>query len=229
MKLYEVNQAIADIFDQMVDPETGEIITESDALMAQLETLQMERSSILSYLAKLVLNNRAEQASLKEEERRLKERRTRLEKKENRLMQVLDRECAGQTTDCGVATFRYRKTSRVDIADAAKVIHWLKRNKHHDCYRIPEPEVSKTEVRKLLVSGENIPGVTIFELTKDICFADLSGITALNGNVVVLHFRDGTERRCTWKDRSRSESWNADMKEAARQRAFEQHRRNRNA
>lgn len=163
MKLYEVNQAISDIFEQMVDPETGEIICESDELMAQLDAFQMERNSILSYLAKLVLNYRSEQAALKEEEKRLKERRTRLEKKESRLMQILDRECSGQNTDCGVATFRYRKTSRIDVLDAAKAIRWLKRNKHHNCYRIPDPEVSKTEVRKLFTSGAKVPGVTIVE------------------------------------------------------------------
>ena len=163
MKLYEVNQAIADIFEQMVDPETGEILCESDVLMAQLDALQMERKPILSYLAKLVLNYRSEQVALKEEEKRLKERRTRLEKKEARLMQILDRECEGQNTDCGVATFRYRKNSHVDVFDAAKAIRWLKRNKHHDCYRVPEPEVSKTEVRKLLNAGQKVPGVTIVD------------------------------------------------------------------
>ena len=55
MKLYEVNLAIEDIFERMVDPETGEIIGD-DALMEELAALQMERGRILEYLAKLVLN-----------------------------------------------------------------------------------------------------------------------------------------------------------------------------
>ena len=58
MKLYEVNQAIEDIFERMVDPDTGEIIGD-DALMEELAALQMERGRILEYLAKLVLNNKA--------------------------------------------------------------------------------------------------------------------------------------------------------------------------
>ena len=63
MKLYEVNQAIEDIFEQLVDPDTGEVLAD-EALMAQLEDLQLERNRILEYLAKLVLNTRAQAASL---------------------------------------------------------------------------------------------------------------------------------------------------------------------
>ena len=64
MKLYEVNQAIEDIFGLLVDPETGEVIPD-ESLMAQLESLQMERSRILEYLAKLVLNTRSQVSGLK--------------------------------------------------------------------------------------------------------------------------------------------------------------------
>ena len=86
--------------------------------------------------------------ALKNEEKRIKDRRTLLERKEDRLMQILDRECAGQKTDCGVATVSYRATTRVDVHDGMKAINWLKRHKHTDCYRTPEPEISKTEVKK---------------------------------------------------------------------------------
>lgn len=163
MKLYEVNQAIEEIFDQMVDAETGEILKESDELMEQLAALQMERSRILEYLAKLVLNTRAEAAGLKEEETRLKSRRERLEKKESKLMDILDRECAGEKTDLGVATLSYRKTSHVDVADSAKAIRWLKRNKYHDCYRVKDPEIAKSEVKKLINAGIKVPGCSVVE------------------------------------------------------------------
>ena len=66
MKLYEVNQAIEGIFDLLVDPETGELLPDEN-LMLQLEALQMERSRILEYLAKLVLNTRSLVAVLTEE------------------------------------------------------------------------------------------------------------------------------------------------------------------
>ncbi|MCD7772241.1 MAG: siphovirus Gp157 family protein [Oscillospiraceae bacterium] len=163
MKLYEVNAAIESLFDEMVDAETGEILMESDELMEQLAALEMERSRILEYLAKLVLNTRAEAAALKEEETRLKSRRERLEKKESKLMDILDRECAGEKTDLGVATLSYRKTSHVDVADIDKAIRWLKRNKYRDCYRVKDPEVAKSEVKKLINAGIKVPGCSVVE------------------------------------------------------------------
>lgn len=149
MKLYEINAEILRLTDAIeFDEETGEILGDTDEMFAQIQLLQMEKNSILEYLAKLVLNIRSEAAAVKTEEQRLKARRDRLAKKEERLMRVLDRECAGEKTDLGVATFSYRKTSHVDVSDAAKAVRWLKRNKHLDCFRIPAPEVAKTEVKK---------------------------------------------------------------------------------
>ena len=162
MKLYEVNQMIEGIFEQLVDPETGEIV-ENEALLAQLDSLQMERSRILEYLAKLVLNTRSQMAALKEEEKRLKERRTSLERKDTRIMEILDRECAGEKTDCGVATVCYRKTTKVEVGDDATAVSWLMENGHTQCYRVPAPEISKTEVKKLLAAGTEVPGVALVQ------------------------------------------------------------------
>ena len=162
MKLYEVNQMIEGIFEQLVDPETGEIV-ENEALLAQLDSLQMERSRILEYLAKLVLNTRSQMAALKEEERRLKERRASLERKDTRLMEILDRECAGEKTDCGVATVCYRKTAKVEVGDDAAAVSWLMDHGHTQCYRVPAPEISKTEVKKLLAAGTEVPGVALVQ------------------------------------------------------------------
>lgn len=162
MKLYEVNQAIEGIFSLLVNPETGEVIPD-EALLAQLESLQMERSRILEYLAKLVLNTRAQVAGLKEEEKRLKERRSLLERKDDRLMAILDRECNGEKTDCGVATVSYRKTSRVEVDDDTAAISWLMQNGHPQCYKVPAPEISKAEVKKLLSAGTVVPGVALVQ------------------------------------------------------------------
>ena len=162
MKLYEVNQMIEGIFEQLVDPETGEI-GENEALLAQLDSLQMERSRILEYLAKLVLNTRSQMAALKEEEKRLKERRASLERKDTRLMEILDRECAGEKTDCGVATVCYRKTTKVEVGDDATAVSWLMDHGHTQCYRVPAPEISKAEVKKLLAAGTEVPGVALVQ------------------------------------------------------------------
>jgi chromosome segregation ATPase len=134
MKLYEINSEILRLTDQIeFDEETGEILCDIDSIQSQIDSLQMERHSILSWLAKLILNLRSEEAALKAEEDRLKARRARLSKKEDRLMHVLDRECAGEKTDLEIATFSYRKTSHVEVTDCAKAVRWLKRHKFTDC------------------------------------------------------------------------------------------------
>ena len=164
MKLYEVNEEILRLTDLItVDEETGEVSGDMDEVCAQIDALQMERRSILEFLAKLVLNLRADISALKAEEDRLRDRRSRLEKKVERLLQILDRECAGEKTDLGVATLQYRKTSRVEVTDAVKAVSWLKRRKLTDCFRIPAPEVAKTAVKKLLAAGTKVPGCTLVE------------------------------------------------------------------
>lgn len=164
MKLYEINEAIAQLTDQLdFDPETGEIGENFDSIMAQIDALNMERQSVLQYLAKVVLNTRAEAAMLKAEEARLKERRDALIRKEDRLIQILDRESAGQKTPLGIATFSYRKTSHVEVTDSEKAVRWLKRRKYLDCFRVPAPEVAKAEVKKLINSGVSVPGCAVVE------------------------------------------------------------------
>ena len=160
MKLYEVNQQIEDLLTQLEpDPETGEIPSNEDEIIAQINTLALKREDILQYLAKLALNTKSDVLSMKEEEKRLRSRRQRMEQKQERLIAILDRECGGQKTDLGIATLCYRKTSHVEITDKGAALFWLKEMGHEDCYRVPEPEISKAAVGKLLDAGVEVDGV----------------------------------------------------------------------
>ena len=164
MRLYEINAAILEVVSQIViDEETGEILCDYDSLTNQLHALQLERSAILTYLAKMVLNLRSDAAALKMEEDRLRKRREILAAREERLLSILDRECAGETTDLGVATFSYRKASHLEVTDEAKAISWLKRHKFTSAFKIPAPSVYKTEVRNLISQGNHVPGCQVVE------------------------------------------------------------------
>ena len=164
MKLYEINEQIQMLTDQITfDEETGEILCDLDAITTEIDKLQMEKKSVLEYLAKLVLNHRAEATMIKAEENRLKERRERLGKKEERLMAILDRECDGEKTDLGIATLSYRKTNRTEITDSSEAFFWLRENGHTDCYKTPKPEISKSEVKKLIKAGIEVPGCAVVE------------------------------------------------------------------
>ena len=160
MKLYEVNQQLEDLILQLEpDPETGEIPANEDEIIAQINALAMKREDILQYLAKLALDAKATVQSLKAEEKRLKERRQRMDTRHDRLVAILDRECGGKKTELGVATLCYRKTSHVEITDKGAALFWLKEMGHEDCIRIPEPEISKQAVGKLLDAGVEVDGV----------------------------------------------------------------------
>lgn len=162
MKLYEVNEALENLLLLLEpDPETGEVSADFDSVLAEINALQMERSRILEYLAKLVLNCRSDVAAIKTEEDRLKERRQRVERKADRIMEILKRECGGENTDCGVATVRYRNTEKLDVADGRSTIEWLEQHGYDTFIRYKEPEVSKSDVKKLIKAGAEIPGAAI--------------------------------------------------------------------
>ncbi len=159
MKLYEVNQQIEDLLNQLEpDPETGEIPANEDEIIVQINALALKREDILQFLAKLAINTKATVQSMKAEEKRLNDRRKRMEHKHDRLIAILDRECGGEKTDLGIATLCYRKSSRVEITDEDATFKWLKETGHDDCYRIPKPEISKLYVGKLLDAGDKVPG-----------------------------------------------------------------------
>ena len=163
MKLYAIDKQIEALTKQLEpNPETGEMPENEEEILAKIHRLAARREDTLQDVAKMVLNCRAEAAALKAEEIRLKKRREELEARDGRLVRILDREC-GETTNLGVATLQYRKTSRLEVADEAKAVAWLKRHKFTDAFRIPAPTVYKTEVRKLMGAGQKVPGCTVVE------------------------------------------------------------------
>lgn len=76
-------------------------------------------------------------------------------------------------------------------------------------------------------ASKQIPEITLFVVTADILglntfdetvFAErIAQITALSNNLLEYHFTDGRSQTVQWQDRSRSESWTAEMRQAARE------------
>ena len=164
MKLYEVNLEIMRTIEEFIDTETGEILGDTDEMQRRLDMLEMEKDRILEYLAKLVLNQRAEQAALKEEERRLADRRKRLARHEERILKIIDRECDGVKRDLGIATVNYRKSTTLEIDDEEKAINWLTAHGHDECVKVAKPTVSKEMAKPLLSKGGvEIPGLRLEE------------------------------------------------------------------
>lgn len=164
MKLYEINQMIMQVIDQFVDTETGEILGDAEQMQEYLDGLEMEKQSILEYLAKQVLNYRSEQEALRMEEKRLSERRARLEAHVERLLCVLDRECAGEKRDLGIATVNYRKSTGTVVDDMEAAIRWLEDQGHDECIKYTTPALRRDVAKKLITKeGLNIPGIRLEE------------------------------------------------------------------
>lgn len=167
MKLWEINIEIERILNRVewdietgafVDPDTGEIMT-AEELDAELARLDMNRDEILQYLAKKVLNIRADIAGVKPEIKRLQEMKKKLEKKEERLLSIIDRECKGENKDLGVAAFSYRMSHPLEYDPAAvpDIIAWLEEHEHDDCLKYAEPELRLDPIKKLIKAGNEVP------------------------------------------------------------------------
>ena len=172
-KLYEINMELERLNESMVwmpelntwcDVDTGEIITNSE-YQQRLDKLGLDKHSILEYLAKCVLNERAEIESLKAEINRLNERKKNKERLVERFLTILDRECAGERTDLGVATMSYRKSEAVEWEpiNEPNLIDWLEKNGHDECLKFNVPEVRKTELKALIKGGVEVPGASIVQ------------------------------------------------------------------
>ena len=85
-----------------------------------------------------------------------------------------------------------------------------------ECSSKQIPDGALMQATAMVLGG----GFTEAQLRKSI-----KSIVACNGNKLIYKFYDGTEVTRTWKDRSRSNSWTDEMREAARQRAKERRRK----
>ena len=89
---------------------------------------------------------------------------------------------------------------------------------------------------KSACAAKRIPEETLILLTCEVLGIDsldsdtvrnrITAIRVEQNNTVVFSLDDGSEVKKQWKDRSRSESWTDEMKEAARQKALERSKHN---
>ena len=142
MKLYEFDERMEEAFD----PETGEI---DEALV---NALWQERDERVEQFIRWIKGQEAEAEALKAEEKRLSERRKVLENAANRGRAYIQRILEGSRFFCTAGSVSYRKVSSVDIPNASALIRWAKETGNDQVLKYSEPEISKTELKKLLTS-----------------------------------------------------------------------------
>lgn len=154
MKLYEINAAL----EALVDPETGELM-DYDAF----EALNLAREEKIEGMALWYKDMVAEARAIKEETDTLTARRRALENRADRLKSYLDYQLGGEKFQTARCSLTYRKTSSLQVEDGEKLAQWCEDNGHEDCVRYREPEISKSAVAALIMSGVSVPYASIQE------------------------------------------------------------------
>lgn len=148
MTLYEIDQRIT----ELVDPETGELL-DFDAFAE----LQLERENKIEGMALWVKDLSATAAAIKAEIDTLTERKKSAERKAESLKRYLSEILQGEKFSTPRCAVSFRRSTSVQVDDSESLVRWLEQNGLDDCLKYKEPEVSKTEVGKLLKSGTPVP------------------------------------------------------------------------
>ena len=154
--IYEIDREIERILADSVDPETGEVTIDTDAL----DALQMARDEKVENLALYEKNMNALIKSMKEEEANLAKRRKAMENKRERLNNYLTSVLNGAKFTTARVAVTFRRSSSTDIAPG--FVEWAK-TQRPDLLRYKEPEADKTAVGKALADGADIPFASIKE------------------------------------------------------------------
>lgn len=150
MTLYEIDAAIL-----ALQNEDGEI-TDYEAL----DALVMERDQKLENVACWVKDLTAEAKAIREEEKALAERRQRTERKAERLKGYLAYALQGQKFSTARCSVGYRESTATVYDDEARLLRWLKRNKHKECYQTSTTLV-RSGIGDLLKQGIAVPGARL--------------------------------------------------------------------
>ena len=139
----------------LVDPETGEIEN-----VEAFEALQMERTEKAANMALWALDLKDEQESIRGEIKRLQGRLAAAERKEKSLKDYLGFILAGEKLKTPRVTVSYRASEAVEITGEEAVMKFAESG-HDEILRYKAPEISKTEIKKLIQDGVEIPGAVL--------------------------------------------------------------------
>lgn len=153
MNLYDMNAQIEELSERLVNTETGEI---DEAVMKELDELNMARDEKLEGCGIVIKNLAAECIGLKVEIDALKERMSSKERRMDNMMRYVDNNLRGEKFETSKVAFSYRKSQSVDVVNEDAVPDELCR---YETTRKPV----KTEIKKLLKNGEEVPGCVLVE------------------------------------------------------------------
>ena len=114
MNLYWVNNAIYKLYDEFVDPETGEI-TDPDAFAERYAKLNISRDEVIENILLLYKNCVSDAAAIDEEIKSLKARKQALDKRAERLKTDASQALGGEKFSTAKVSVTWRKSTAVEV------------------------------------------------------------------------------------------------------------------
>ena len=152
MTLYNINKEIEDLLERAVDPDTGEV---DESLIDEYEKLMMSRDEKIENVCLFIKNLDSEATAIRDEEKALASRRKVAENKVNRLKDYLQYCLKGEKFSTPRCAVSFRHNKQVDVKDVLVL--------PEEFLRYKEPEPDKTEIRKALIAGRDVPGCTLVD------------------------------------------------------------------
>lgn len=151
MKLYEINEALTQLFD----PETGEITD-----VALWDALQLAREQKLEGVACWIKNLLADADAIKQEKDNLAAREKAARNKAERLTAWLEYALGGEKLSTAKCAVTYRRSEAVEIADEAAFVAYAQRE-CDDLLTYKPPVPNKTAIKAAMKDGREIAGVAL--------------------------------------------------------------------
>lgn len=154
MNLYWVDNAIYKLYDEFVDPETGEL-TNPDAFAERYAELEISREEIIENTLLLYKNCVSDAAAIAEEIKVLKARQAALEKRADRLKADASDALGGEKFHTAKVAVSWRKST------AAEVDESLCPEEYITTKITTAPD--KKAITAALKAGQEIPGCKLVE------------------------------------------------------------------
>lgn len=151
MTLYDINKELENAFEELVDPETGEILDGAYVL----DALTMERNEKIENIALMIKNLRSDAEAINAEAKRLKARAKACENRSEWLKNYLAEHLQGEEFKSPRAAISWRRSESVRVNDLWKL--------PEQYIRIADPEPDKKALKKALKSGEAIEGAELVQ------------------------------------------------------------------
>ena len=154
MNLYEIDAALMAAYENAVDVETGEIL--DNEAYAAIDGLEMALAEKTENILLWIKNLSAEAEALKVEKMSFDTRQKRAERKAESLKRYVSKVLEGKKFKTDHVEASWRKSESVEFDGNVMSLP-------ENCIRVKEPEVNKTELKKLLKAGQKIEGAWLVE------------------------------------------------------------------